>query len=256
MAEAAATAASMVTRIDIWTTLCASAGGRNSVRVICEHLFVDNPNDKGNIAEAAIAFAAVKLGLPVYTPMREHERYDLVIEIADELKRVQCKWGRINREGDVISVQISGSRLTPAGYVRTSYDEHEVDLVAVYCDALNRCYLLPKSLFVGKHVVHLRLRAPRNGQRSCINLAERFEFEGAVAQLVRASAWHAEGQGFESPQLHSEPPRSIGSNEFRNKLGYYLDLAAEGQELIITRWGRRFLRVTLWQPELPAAAAA
>jgi antitoxin (DNA-binding transcriptional repressor) of toxin-antitoxin stability system len=49
---------------------------------------------------------------------------------------------------------------------------------------------------------------------------------------------------------------SIGSDEFRNRLGYYLDLAAEGQELNITRWGKRFLKVTLWQPHLPAAEAA
>jgi hypothetical protein len=48
----------------------------------------------------------------------------------------------------------------------------------------------------------------------------------------------------------------IGSDEFRNRLGYYLDLAAEGQELNISRWGKRFLRVTLWQPSLPAAQAA
>jgi hypothetical protein len=58
------------------------------------------------------------------------------------------------------------------------------------------------------------------------------------------------------PQLHSEPPMSIGSDEFRNRLGYYLDLAAEGQELNITRWGKRFLRLTLWQPQLPEAQAA
>jgi prevent-host-death family protein len=49
---------------------------------------------------------------------------------------------------------------------------------------------------------------------------------------------------------------TIGSDEFRNRLGHYLDLAAEGQELTITRWGKRFLRVTLWQPPLPQAQAA
>jgi antitoxin (DNA-binding transcriptional repressor) of toxin-antitoxin stability system len=49
---------------------------------------------------------------------------------------------------------------------------------------------------------------------------------------------------------------SIGSDEFRNRLGYYLDLAAEGQELTISRWGKRFLRITLWQAELPATQAA
>ena len=38
---------------------------------------------------------------------------------------------------------------------------------------------------------------------------------------------------------------SIGSNEFRKRFGYYLDLAAAGQELFITRWGNKFLRVAL-----------
>jgi prevent-host-death family protein len=49
---------------------------------------------------------------------------------------------------------------------------------------------------------------------------------------------------------------AVGSDEFRNKLGYYLDLAASGQELTITRWGKRFLRVVLLNPPLPGAAAA
>jgi prevent-host-death family protein len=48
---------------------------------------------------------------------------------------------------------------------------------------------------------------------------------------------------------------SIGSDEFRNRLGYYLDLAAEGQEINITRWGRRFLKVVyVGQGALPQAA--
>jgi hypothetical protein len=132
----------------------------------------------------------------------------------------------------------------------------EVDLVGVYCGELDRCYLLPERLFVEKSTVHLRLAPARNGQRSCINLAEQYEFDGAVAQLARAFGWQPKGQGFESPQLHSEPPMVIGSDEFRNRLGYYLDLAAEGQELNISRWGKRFLRVTLWQPQLSDAQAA
>ena len=104
--------------------------------------------------------------------------------------------------------------------------------------------------------MHLRLAPAKNGQRSCINLAAHYEFDGAVAQLARATGWQPVGRGFESPQLHSQPPMAIGSDEFRNRLGYYLDLAAEGQELNITRWGKRFLRVTLWQPPLPQAQAA
>ena len=39
-----------------------------------------------------------------------------------------------------------------------------------------------KGVFVGKRAVQLRLEPPKNGQRSCINLAEDYEFDGAVAQ--------------------------------------------------------------------------
>jgi antitoxin (DNA-binding transcriptional repressor) of toxin-antitoxin stability system len=49
---------------------------------------------------------------------------------------------------------------------------------------------------------------------------------------------------------------TIGSDEFRNRLGYYLDLVAEGQELFITRWGKRYLRMSSWQPQLGVAAAS
>jgi hypothetical protein len=217
---------------------------------------IENPNVKGNIAEAAIALAAVKAGVHVFKPVAEHGRADLVLEVADRLYRVQCKCGRLDREGDVIAVGVESNRCTATGYVRTRYERGEVELLAVYCGSLERCYLLPESLFIGKRAVQLRLAPPKNGQRSCINLAEEYEFDGAVAQLARAPEWHSGGRGFESPQLHSEPPMSIGSDEFRNRLGYYLDLAAEGHELNITRWGKRFLRLTLWQPQLPEAQAA
>lgn len=224
--------------------------------MLCEHQFVDNPNDKGNVAEMAIALKAMQCGLPVSKPMTEHTRYDLVFEINGELKKVQCKWGRLTQNDAVIDVNLASCRYTPAGRVITKYSPGEIDLVAVYCGGLDRCYLLPEHLFVDRGSTFLRLEPPKNGQRSCINLAADYEFKGAVAQLARARAWQARGRGFESPQLHSEPPNSIGSDEFRTKLGYYLDLAAHGQELLITRWGHRYLRLTLWQPELPVAEAA
>jgi hypothetical protein len=217
---------------------------------------IDNPNVKGNVAEMEIMLAAVKAGVPVYTPAGEHERADLVLSIAGKLMSVQCKWGRLSADRCTIAVQLAGSRLTPKGYVRTPYHEGEVDLVAVYCGELDRCYLLPERLFAGKMVVHLRLDPAKNGQRSCINLAEQYEFNGAVAQLEERRHGMAEARG--SSPLSSTPPEAvtIGSDEFRNRLGYYLDLVAEGQELFITRWGKRHMRMSLWQPQLGSVAAA
>lgn len=211
---------------------------------------------KGNVAEIEIVLAAVKAGIPVFKPVAEHGRADLVLEIGAKLYRVQCKWGRLLPDGAAIVVRLASSRFTPAGRVITKYEAGQIDLVAVYCGGLDRCYLLPERLFVDKSEAWLRLEPSKNGQRSCINLAADYEFDGAVAQLARAIGWQPIGRGFESPQLHSEPPMTIGSDEFRNRLGYYLDLAAEGQELFITRWGRRYLRMSLWQPQLGGAAAA
>jgi PD-(D/E)XK endonuclease len=165
-------------------------------------VFVLNSNRKGAIAEMKIATAATELGIPVLRPMTEHGRYDLAFEIGGRVLRVQCKWGALDTEEAVIKVSLRTSYLSPAGYVRSSYAPSEIDLVAVYCAPLNRCYLVPGALACGRTAIQLRVVPPRNGQRACINLASDFEFQGGCSSAGRASRWQREGQGFESPQLH------------------------------------------------------
>lgn len=76
---------------------------------------MDNPNVKGSLAELEIELAAVKAGIPVFKPVAEHGRADLVFEIGDRLYRVQCKWGRLDRDGDVIAVGVESNRCTATG---------------------------------------------------------------------------------------------------------------------------------------------
>jgi prevent-host-death family protein len=209
-----------------------------------------NSNIKGAVAEQAIVLAAVKLGVPVLKPVSEHGRSDLALEIGGKLWRVQCKWGRLDRGSEVVIVGVGTSRHTPNGYVTTTYTETEVDLFGVYCGELDRCFLLPIERFARMHQIHLRLAPARNGQQACITLARDFDFdfEGAVAQLARAPAWHAGGQGFESPQLHSSSPEStpivLGSNPFRNRLGYWMDRVSAGEEVVLTRHGKPRIRLS------------
>ena len=54
---------------------------RASVRDPCERTFVMNSNVKGAVAEQAIVLAATKLRIPVWPPVAEHGRADLVLEI-------------------------------------------------------------------------------------------------------------------------------------------------------------------------------
>jgi PD-(D/E)XK endonuclease len=70
-------------------------------------------DQKGAIAEAEIAIAAVKLGIGVFRPVVEGERYDLVFDLRPRLVRVQCKWASLYR--DVIVVRCYSARRNRAG---------------------------------------------------------------------------------------------------------------------------------------------
>jgi prevent-host-death family protein len=210
-------------------------------------VFVLDSNQKGAIAETQIAAAAVRLGIPVFSPVTEHGRYDLVFEIASRLWKVQCKWGALDEHGSVMTVYLHSCRFSPSGYIRKPYTEEEIDLVAVYCGELDRCYLLPSSVLAERSTMSLRLSAPRNSQRACINLASEFEFAGAVAQLEERRHGMAEARG-SSPLSSTGAPdgrqdRIVGANRFRNLFGHFMERAAAGEEFLITRHGRPFVRL-------------
>jgi prevent-host-death family protein len=201
---------------------------------------------KGNAAELAIAAEAARLGLTVLMPITEHERYDLVLGISGRLFRVQCKWA--SRRGEVIQVRLRSSYHSPTrGYVVRTYAADEVDLVAVHCGDLGRSYLLPVDVFAGKGAVYLRLGPARNNQRASVHFAARYEFPGAVAQLAERLAGSEEARG-SNPlssivEESSAPTETVGAHEFRNRFGIYLERAAAGAEILISRHGRPYARL-------------
>ena len=201
-----------------------------------------DPNLKGNVAELQIAAEAAGLGIDVLRPMTEHCRYDLVFELAGRLYRIQCKAASV--KGDMLPVATGTKRLTPRGYVCTTYSADEIDAVAVYCADLKRCYLIPIEVVAGQHLIHLRLAAPRNGQRACLNWASEYEFPGAVAQLGERRAGSAKVRG--SSPLSSTPvtPSTVGAHEYREKLGWYMERAAAGESFLVTRRGKPYARLS------------
>ena len=58
-------------------------------------------NHKGNVAELAIAAEAAKLGLSVLKPLTEHERYDLVLGIAEPPSSRPMQVGSLQGDGVV-----------------------------------------------------------------------------------------------------------------------------------------------------------
>ncbi len=214
-------------------------------------MFVFESNAKGAIAEQAIVLAAAKLHVPVWKPVSEHSRADLMFEIGGRLHRVQVKWGRLSERGDVVIARIGTSRHSPNGYVRTTYADHEVDLFAIYCGELDRRFLLPMSQFAGMNQIHLRLSPARNSQLACINLADSFDFEGAIAQLGERLHGMQEAAG-SSPASSTEThgPAVIGCEELRERLGVWIDRVAAGEEVLVTRRGKPRIRLIPASDEL------
>jgi hypothetical protein len=145
-------------------------------------------DQKGAIAESAIVHAAIKLGIGVYRPLSDGERCDLVFDLGERLARVQCKWASLH--GGVVAIRAYSCRRSSRGVLKRGYSPHEIDAVAGYCLALDRCFYIPMEWLGSRTTVQLRLRPTRNNQRDRINWAEDFAFErlafdtpGAIAQL-------------------------------------------------------------------------
>jgi prevent-host-death family protein len=47
----------------------------------------------------------------------------------------------------------------------------------------------------------------------------------------------------------------VGAHEFRNHLGYYLERAADGHEVLVNRRGRPYVRLLPVEPRLRLIAA-
>jgi hypothetical protein len=201
------------------------------------------PTEKGAIAEAKIYAAAVEAGIVVSRPLTEGRRYDLIFDVGPTLLRVQCKWAP--RKGDVVVVRARTSRYTPSGYVRTTYAVTEVDGIAAYCPQLDACFYIPIEDIAGKSIAHLRLSPTQNGQLAGVTMAQRYHL-GAVAQLGERRSGRPKAVG-SSPISSTRPPGAdivVGAHEFRNRFGYWMEVAAGGTDIIVTRHGKARLRLT------------
>jgi hypothetical protein len=200
-------------------------------------------NRKGAIAAAKVAAAAIELGIPVLRPIAEHGRYDLAFEIGRRILRAQCKWGSVDQDAAVIRVNLeSSSSHRPDTFAPPTRLPRSTSSPSTA--RLDRCYLLPIELTARRRAIQLRLSPPRNGQRACINLAERFEFPGAVAQLEERLHGMQEAGGSSPPSsIPAEAAATVrlGAHEFRNHFGYYMERAAA--EIHVARRGKPYVRL-------------
>lgn len=156
-------------------------------------------NQKGAIAETAIAHEAVKLGIGVFKPLAD-ERADFIFDLRPKLIRVQCKCAQ--RTGDVLVVRLYSNRRTLAGMRRSFYSCDEIDAFAAYSPATDQCYFLDMQEFAGMSQLLLRLNRTKNNQQAGVRWARDYEFgatlgavPGPIAQLGERCHGMAEAVG-------------------------------------------------------------
>ncbi|HEY8584781.1 MAG TPA: group I intron-associated PD-(D/E)XK endonuclease [Capillimicrobium sp.] len=132
---------------------------------------------RGDLAELRVAADVLARGHRVAIPFGEDCPYDLVVDRAGRLERVQVKHTR--SDGSVVVVRCRTQSLTN-GRVRatTKYTAASIDWIAVYDATTDRCFYVPAAELGERGRAELRLRiAPaRNGQRSRVRLAADYLF--------------------------------------------------------------------------------
>src|SRR5215831_2345572 len=124
-------------------------------------------NKKGEISESAIVTRLLQCGYIVLTPYGGNQRYDLVIEDADEqLWRIQCKSAWIDEGGTVLKFDTANHNVTGTKRDWRHY-RGQCDYFAVYSSELGKVYLVPVDA-VGTTRANLRLEPAKNRQEKHI----------------------------------------------------------------------------------------
>jgi hypothetical protein len=139
-------------------------------------------DQKGAVAELAIAHAAAELGVGVFKPLADGERYDLIFDLRPQLVRVQCKWASL--VGDVLIVRCRRCRRTREGLLHRHYTADEIDAIAAYAGDLGRCFFFPFAFLAGRTTLQLRVAPSRNNQQAGINWADDFELGARLTALL------------------------------------------------------------------------
>jgi hypothetical protein len=131
-------------------------------------------NSIGDLSEAAIITRFLQLGYVVLTPYRGNRRYDLVIEDADgQFWRVQCKTARIQDNGTIVAFDTANHNYALKNKQWRHY-RGQCDYFAVFCEGLNKIYLVPVDQ-VGATRTNLRLVPAKNNQVKNVHWAKDYE---------------------------------------------------------------------------------
>ena len=127
-------------------------------------------NTKGQLAVSKAELRAFELG---YIPSRPlfDSRYDLVIDDGKHLSRLQVKYanGKSSNADGAIVVKLEYVDRKKNIY---TYQNSEVDALVVYIPRIDKLCFFPRTIFVGKKKLSIRIAPSINNQKKRIIAAK------------------------------------------------------------------------------------
>ncbi|MBD2436747.1 group I intron-associated PD-(D/E)XK endonuclease [Nostoc sp. FACHB-110] len=123
---------------------------------------------KGDIAEQAAVFHALKRGWGVLRPVGDRLRYDLVFDIGGNLIKIQVKYAWLAESSGNYVVDNRRTKTNLRLMLREAYKPTDFDFALVYVEQLDLFYVFPVDVFIGYgseiHLVEAekRQRKPRS----------------------------------------------------------------------------------------------
>jgi PD-(D/E)XK endonuclease len=124
----------------------------------------------GDRSEAVVLAELIQAGYKVSIPFGEDQRYDLILDDAGVLSRVQVKTGRL-RDGAILfnCYSVHAGR---NGRLRTY--RGAIEFFGVYCPGVEGVYLVPVGEVPSTCHASIRVTASKNGQCSRVKWAHRY----------------------------------------------------------------------------------
>jgi len=127
-----------------------------------------NTKLKGDIAEQAAVFQALKRGWGVLTPVGDRLPYDVVFDVEGTFVKIQVKCAWFDKSRQNYAVDTRRTKTNRRSMIRDVYEPTDFDFALVYILELDLFYVFPVHVFISYgseiHMVEAdkRQRKPRS----------------------------------------------------------------------------------------------
>ena len=128
----------------------------------------------GGVGVLAVAKQLTSKGWLVSAPMIDSGHYDLIADTGSRLYRIQVKYVEKLKDGILIVKNRTHSVYAGKISKTVNYTEQDIEVLAVYCAELDKCFYIPIERAAGRGVIWLRVDSPIK-EKANINYAKDFE---------------------------------------------------------------------------------